>query len=65
MGWSSQTDIMHQQRNCPVRFGGFQKNVKNTDFDKKNQIIRMSVESFGWFMSVMVFVMRKTQINFN
>ena len=44
MGRSSQTDVMRQQRNCPVRFGRIKKNVKpqiltqksnNSNFRKK------------------------------
>ena len=61
MDRSSQRDVMY----CPVRFGGIKKIVKNIDFDSKNQINRSAVDSFGWFMCVMVFIMRKTHINLN
>ena len=55
-GKPSQADLMHQPRNCPrncpIRSGGINKNVENTDFVPKPQINLISVESVGCFMSV-------------
>ena len=64
MGMSSQTDVMHQQWNCPVCFGVIQTNVKNTDFnDLKIKSIEFPKKSLvGLCLS---FVMRNTQINLN
>ena len=66
MGRPFQTVFMYQQRNCPVRCSGIKKKNKIKSLLLKQKSNQPNfVERFGCFMSVMMFVMRKPQINLN